>query len=110
MGATVTSLANISHARQYVVVAVDAAGNSTLLSRTGFADNDLGAKGHANLISWEALAGTDRYIILAAELGKALGYIGFSRSLYFIDDNLAPDPDDAHAQRWARVTADYRSE
>ena len=82
----------------YVVTSIDdVSGAESRASNSVLINNDLSLKRNANLLGWTApLTGTPptRYRIYKADNTQEFGYIGTTRSLSFVDDNIGPDYSD----------------
>lgn len=75
----------------YCVTAVD--DNTTeesTASPTASAFNDLTLKRNCNHLSWPAAPRATRYNVYKADNTKFYGYIGTTRALTFVDDNIGP--------------------
>lgn len=91
-GVTVVSKNTGSETYEYVVTSVDDAGQESFASTAGSdATSELLNKdGAENVVTWTAAAGADHYRIFRKR-GGVYGYVGFSESLSFTDDNISPD-------------------
>ena len=79
----------------YRVSAVnDVSGVESRPSASVSATNDLTLKRNKNTLTWTAAPGATRYRIYKADNTAALGYIGSTTSLSFVDDNIGPDYSD----------------
>lgn len=77
---------------KYKVSAVSATTAEESLPSTaiGYTGNDLLIAGQANVVSWSAVAGADRYIVYKEDNG-VYGYIGGTSGLTFTDENITAD-------------------
>lgn len=82
---------NGGNINRYKVSAVsEETGEESLANGPVAIRNDLTIVGNVNTITWDAVAGADRYIVYKEDNG-AYGYIGGTSSLTFEDDNITPD-------------------
>lgn len=95
------------NARYKVSAVVDDTGQESLPSGHGSCNNDLSLKRNYNTITWDAVAGADRYRIYKANLdGANYGFIGEATGTTFKDDNIDPDLTDGPRQPNSLFTAD----
>lgn len=75
----------------YVVTTIDAAtGQESLPSDPMTGTTDLTLKGNTVSMTWDAVAGAERYNVYR-QGGGAFGYVGTADGTSFTDDNIAPD-------------------
>jgi len=83
----------------YCVTAVnDNTTEESVASPTASAFNDLTLKRNANNLSWPAVTGATRYNVYKASNTLFYGYIGTTKALTFVDDNIGPAYDRAPPQ------------
>lgn len=74
----------------YVVTALNAAGDESLQSASVTVSNNLFDDGAYNELEWNAVAGADRYNVYKRSAGL-FGYIGQTDQLEWKDDNISPN-------------------
>lgn len=80
----------------YCVTAVnDTTAGESVASPTASAFNDLTLKRNFNSLSWPAVSGATRYNVYKADNTQFYGYIGTTKALTFVDDNIGPAYDQA---------------
>lgn len=73
----------------YVVTAVvDETGQESRVSAAASATNDLSLKRNYNTVTWDAVAGANRYRLYKSDNTQDFGYIGTTDALSFVDDNI----------------------
>lgn len=78
---------NVDHT--YVVAAVNEDGEESLASTPDTCSNDLTWRGNTNTITWDAVAGAEKYSVYKAQ-NSLYGFIGFTEELTFTDKNFQP--------------------
>lgn len=80
----------------YVVTAIDdETGQESRASASDSDSNDLTLKRNYNTITWNAVAGAERYRVYKQENTSGFGWIGDTTALTFRDDNIVADLTDS---------------
>lgn len=80
----------------YVVTAIDdETGQESRASASDTDTNDLTLKRNYNTITWDAVAGAERYRVYKQENSSGFGWIGDTDQLTFRDDNIIADLTDS---------------